>query len=98
METSLTMIMVQGKIFVGKEIQGIKDTLSDCIECLPMLSPDGRYMIIGNVIGTMTIPKDVLIFTLSKNSMYYKNYFQTVSSIEVVTPAPNFGSGPRRVN
>ena len=98
METKLVIIFVQGKIFVGKHKEFIKDLLEDCIECLPLMTPDGRYMIIGNLIGTLTIPKDCVIAEVSKESMYYKNYYQVTSKVEVVNPTPNFGSGPRRVN
>ncbi len=98
METNLMIVFAQGKIFVGKSKEYVKDILEDCIECIPLMTPDGRYMIIGNLIGTLTIPSDCVIATVSKDSMYYKNYFQTTSKLEIVNPIPpNFGSG-RRIN
>ena len=97
METNLLIIFAEGKIFVGKRKEYVKDLLEDCIECIPMMTPDGRYMIIGNLIGTLTVPKDCVVATISKESMYYKNYFQTTSQVEIIKPQPNFGSG-RKIN
>lgn len=99
MDYNLLLIYAQGKVFVGKGFP-ISDPsyLEECIECLPTMTPDGRYMILGNLLGTMDIPKDCVLVTLSKESLYYKNYIQTTTGVEVVKADPRFGSGPRRVN
>ena len=100
METNLMIVFTQGKIFVGKTTKlmdgSLLTTLEDCIECIPLMTPDGRYMIIGNLIGTLTIPKDCVIAEVSKDSMYYKNYYQTTTNVEVVNPGQNLG--PRRIH
>jgi len=92
METILKIVFTEGKIFVGKQI--VDNLLDECIECISLMTPDGRYMIIGNLIGVMTFNKDATIGTLSKDSMYYKNYFQTTSNVEIIRPN-NFSSGKR---
>ena len=98
MESMLMIMFVQGKIFVGKSMPGTTDRLEECIECVPMMAPDGRYMIIGNLIGTIQIPKDCLLGEVSNDSMYYKNYFQATSKVEVIQPNPFDSSGKRRIN
>ena len=104
MENELSIVYTEGKIFVGKIMISTPEGgtecvshLKDCIECLPMLSGDGRYMIIGNVIGTLSIPNNALTAILSKDSNYYKNYMQVTTGVEVVQPSPEAWT-KRRIN
>lgn len=105
MDYSLMLIYTQGKMFVGKECiksPGADEEyityLEECVECLPMMTPDGNYMIIGNVLGMLEVPMDCVKVTLSKDSIYYRNYYQVTSKVEVVSVKPASGPWPKRVN
>lgn len=88
MENELVLVCVNGKTFVGK-LETLPEggkTLMECIETIPVMGANGQYMILGNLLGHFKIPGEALIITLSPESIYYKNYFQVTSGVQIVKP------------
>lgn len=85
---TVVLVLLQQKTFVGKLMAGNspnEKVLTDSVEVMPIINTQtGSPMMVGMLVGTITLPSDAVVAILSKESMYYRNYIQTTSNIRVV--------------
>lgn len=86
-QREIWFVIVGQRMFAGKYAkEGMlsgKEVLVDSIEFLNLMNQRGDVNITGYLLGDMDLPQNAVIGRLSKDSPYFKAYYQVAGNLKL---------------